>query len=316
MAGAGARTERSLPPPPRVPALGSPSLRQARSARTVPVGLEQAATVSSAAWRTAGSARHHRLWPWSRGRSGAGEAAGTRGWSGGLGEDTVPLLRGRCAAPRRTAPPRASPLPGPPPDAWVLCCSVSEFAGVSAPRSRHRHAEKRRVGLLRGSGSLPPRRGASRVPLGPREGGVRGLRDKLGKQAKAFWLSSQSPKWGGRGQLWGVRAPLSWLAGGGSAWGVPRVSAPLSVSASRPAPGEAATSFAFQQSISAITFAPISAVRAPAPGRGSLLRWSWVLAAEAPVRSRTSPTPGFPAPVSPGGRVPVLWGLALVSRRI
>lgn len=38
VAGAGAKTERSLPPPPGVPALRSPSLSQAGSARTVPVG--------------------------------------------------------------------------------------------------------------------------------------------------------------------------------------------------------------------------------------------------------------------------------------
>ena len=91
----------------------------------------------------------------------------------------------------------------------------------------------------------------------------------------------RSPEWEGAGAaLGGPRTPLL-AGGGGPAWGVPRVSAPLSVSASRLEPGEAATSFAFQQSISAITFAPISAARALGPGRGSLLRWSWVLTAEA-----------------------------------
>lgn len=246
---------------------------------------------SSAGRRTGGSSRHHRCWLSSRGRSGAGEVADAGGWSRGLEEGKAPLLRGRCAAPQRAAPPRAASRPRPPPAASVLRCSASEFAGVSAPESRRRQAARRAVGSLQGSGSLPPRRGASRVPLGPGEGGVRGLGGHTGEQAKAFRLSTRSPEWGGGGSSGGSAHPSpGWR--GGSAWGVPRVSAPLSVSASRPAPGEAATSFAFQQSISAITFAPISAARAPGPGRGSLLRWSWVLAAEAPATNPHFATSG------------------------
>lgn len=51
------------PPPPGVPALRSPSLRRAQSARTVSVGPEQAATASSAGWKAGGSARHHGCGP-------------------------------------------------------------------------------------------------------------------------------------------------------------------------------------------------------------------------------------------------------------
>lgn len=58
--GAGAWTERSLPPPPGVPALLCPSLRQMRSARTVPVGSDRAAAASSTGRRTGGSSWHHR----------------------------------------------------------------------------------------------------------------------------------------------------------------------------------------------------------------------------------------------------------------
>lgn len=198
MAGARAWTELSLPPPPGVPALRSPSLRQARSARTAPVDPEQAATASSAGRRTGGSARHHCCGPPSRGRSEAGEAAGAGGWSQRLGKCAAPRLRGGCAAPRCSAA-----RPRPPPAAWVLCCSVSEFAGVSTPCSRRRRAARRGVGSLQRSVSLPPCGGASRVPLRLGEGGVRGWGGHAGlADLKAFRLRSPSPEWGGRrGQL-------------------------------------------------------------------------------------------------------------------
>lgn len=107
-AGAGVRTERSLPPPPGVPALRSPSLLQARSARTVPGGPKRAATASSAGRRTGGSARHHRRPPPSRGRSAAGEAAG-------------PGLERRAGGRRRSPAPRL-----------VRCTPARRFAATSA----------------------------------------------------------------------------------------------------------------------------------------------------------------------------------------
>lgn len=197
-----------------------------------------------------------------RGRGGGGVRR--PGGSGGLSGARLP---GSAAGARP---------PGP--AASVLVCSVSEFAGVSAPASRRGRAARRQVAALGGSGSLPPRRGASRVPLGPEQGGVRGSGpgSASGLRRSGYALGARD---GGAGAVLGGSAHPSAGRRGGSAWGVPRVSAPLSASASRPAPGEAATSFAFQQSISAITFAPISAARAPGPGRGSLLRWSWLLAA-------------------------------------
>lgn len=163
--------DRAVPPPsprsPRAPqpepppsTIRSPSLRWPRASGYCSFS-------GSEGWRLRSASRVRAL---SRGRSRAGEAAGARGWSRGLSEGAVPLLRGGCAAT-----PRAASRPRPPPAASVLLCSVSEFAGVSAPGSRRAKAARQEVGSLRGSGSLPPRRGASRVPLGPEEGGVRGL---------------------------------------------------------------------------------------------------------------------------------------------
>lgn len=179
--GAGARTERSLPPPHGVPALCSRASAK-HDPRSVPVGPEQAATASSAGRRTGGSARHHRCWPGSGGRRVAGEAADARGWSRRLGEGTDPRLRGGRAAPQRAATPHAASRPRPLPAASILSCSVSEFAGVSAHESRRREAARRRVRSLRGSGSLPSRRGASRVPFG------------LGVGAYVGW----GPRWANR----------------------------------------------------------------------------------------------------------------------
>lgn len=56
-------------------------------------------------------------------------------------EGTAPLFRGGCAAPRRAAS-RPRPLPA----ASVLCCSVSEFAGISEPRSRRGRAADEELG--------------------------------------------------------------------------------------------------------------------------------------------------------------------------
>lgn len=168
-AGAGVRTERSLPPPPESPRSAARAsskhdpLAQSPAAPSERLlllqrvgGLEAPLGITGARPRAEGAAR--------LGRRRA------RGWSGGLGEGAAPLLRGWCAAPRRAAS-RPRPLPA----ASVVRCSVSEFAGGSAPRSRRGRAARRGLGSLQGSGSLPPRRGASPVPLGPGEGGVRGL---------------------------------------------------------------------------------------------------------------------------------------------
>lgn len=285
--GAGAWTERSLPPPPGVPALLSPSLRQTRSARTVPVGSDQAAAASSTGRRTGGSSWHHRCQLPSRGRRGAGEAAGAQDWSRRL---EAPLLRGGCAAPRRAAPPRAASRPRPPPAASALRCSVSEFAGVSVPGFRSRQAERQRLGRSKPQGPCLRAEVLHESPLDPGRGAYAGW----GPPWTSKLRSSGAQNGRAGAALGGPRTPLLAGGGGGSAWGVPRVSAPLSVSASRPAPGEAATSFAFQQSISAITFAPISGARSLGPGRGSLLRWSWVLAAEAPATNPHFATSGVP----------------------
>lgn len=285
----GGTDREALPPPPGVPAPGSPSLRRARSARTVPAGPGRTAAASSAGRRSRGSARHRRYRPPSRGSGGAGEAAGAGIGAEGRGKGAAPLPGGGCAAPQR-----AAARPRPPPAASALRRSVSEFAGVSASRCKLGRVQRPRVGWLRSSGSLPPRRGAPRVPLGPGEGGRTRVGGRAGPASRGVpaALSEQGTGRGAGAALGGPRTPLQ--AGGGALRGAFGGSRLPSLSASRPAPGEAATSFAFQQSISAITSAPISAAQTPGPGRGSLLRWSRVLAAEAPATDPHYPGAGVP----------------------
>lgn len=123
---------------------------------------------------------------------------------GRRGSPVPPLMRWtRCAASR----------PRPPPADSVLCRWVSEFAGISANRSRRGWVARR--WSLQASGSLPPLRGASQVALGPGEGGVRGFGGpRWASRLRRSGCALRTRNGRGRGQLWGVLAPLFWLAGG------------------------------------------------------------------------------------------------------
>lgn len=141
-----------------------------------------------------------------------------------------------------------------------LLCSSSP---VPAPQQEMRALEQeRRLRETRGSAARARSPGAARVrgSLGPRAGGEawsRRLRS-CGSRLRAPRVPSDPGR--GRAGEQGARG------GRGAARSGLRLRFCLS-----PAPGEAATSFAFQQSIPAITSAPISAARA-GPGAGLALK--------------------------------------------
>lgn len=150
--GAGARTERFLPPPHGVPALRSRASAK-HDPLSVPVGPKQAATASSAGRRTGSSARHHRCWPPSRGRRVAGEAADARGWSRRLGEGTDPPLRGGCAAP--SAPRPRALLLGHVRRLPLLSSAVRSLSSLGSPRTSPGAERQRDEGLGRSKTRVP-----------------------------------------------------------------------------------------------------------------------------------------------------------------
>lgn len=187
-------------------------------------------------------------------------------------EGAAPLFRGGCAAPRRAAS-RPRPLPA----ASVLCCSVSEFAGISEPRSRRGRAADEELG--RSKARFPasaPRCFASR----PRTRG--GGRMRVGGPRWASRLRLSGCAFGarngrGRGQLWGVRAPLSWLAGGPCVGRSEGLGSPLCVCLS-PRAGRSSNKFC----ISAINFSHYICTnqRSPSSGPGAGLALKVVLGAD------------------------------------
>lgn len=108
VAGARAWTERSLPPPPGVPALRSPSLRRARSARQSPSAPSKRLLLLQRVGRLEA--------PF--GITGAGpEPRAQRGWGGGRRPGLEPRFEGR----------RGSPAPR-----RVRCTPARRFAATSA----------------------------------------------------------------------------------------------------------------------------------------------------------------------------------------
>lgn len=195
-------------PSPGVPARGSSSLRQARSTRTVAVGPEQAAAASSAGRRAGGSARHHPCWPPSRGRSGAGEAAGTRGWTRGLVGKTQ-LPRSAAGALHPGAPHPRAPLRCQVRRLQLGSSAVRSLSSLGSPHPVPGADRQRHEGLGLSKARVPCLRAEvlRESPLGPGEGGVRGLEDHTGRTGKAFPRSSRSPECGGGGSSGGSAHP-------------------------------------------------------------------------------------------------------------
>lgn len=175
--------DRAVPPPsPGVPARGSSSLRQARSTRTVPVGPEQAATVSSAGRRTGGSARHHPRWP--------PELRAQRGWGGSGHPGLDPRVGGRHGSPA-PRPVRGTPARRTPARRFAArfrrlqlgSSAVRSLSSLGSPRPVPSSDRQRNEGLGLSKARVPCLRAEElrESPSDPGEGGVRGLEDHTGR---------------------------------------------------------------------------------------------------------------------------------------
>lgn len=273
MAGAGAQTDRSLPPSPRSPRAPQPEPQPSTIGSHSPRRPQQAATASSAGRRTGSSARHHWCPPPSRELSGAEEErrapeVETEGWwkarlpysAAGALHPGAPL-RGhvRClpllSSAVRSLSSRGSPSP-------VPGAGGQQTRSWGAPRLGFPASAPRCFA------SRPRTRGGGRM----RVGGPRWA-SRLRRSGCAFGARNGR----GRGQLWGVRAPLSWLAGGPCLGRSEGLGSPLCVCLS-PRAGRSSNKFC----ISAINFSHYICTnqRSPSSGPGAGLALKVVLGAD------------------------------------
>ena len=209
MAGAGAKTERSLPPPPGVPALRSPSLSQAESARTVPVGPSKRLLLLQ---RVGGLEA-------PLGITGAGPRAES---SAGLrrrrapGVETEGWWKARlpCSAAGALHP--GAPLRGHVRRLTLLSSAVRSLSSQGSPHPVPGAGGQQDEGLGLSKARVPCLRAEvlCKSPSDPGRGAYAGWGPRWASRLRLSGCALGARNGRGRGQLWGVRAPLSWLAGG------------------------------------------------------------------------------------------------------